>query len=252
MKLLHITDLHGDFAGLETAVDLSISSAPCVLALSGDIVEWPMRCLEKHEWQQCMDTLFRSSDRLAASGCIMVLCSGNHDAWASIGKVPWFALLRPGFVADALQASRSSHAVQVGDESAIITCFPWRNDDGASSLSAVTEFAEAGRIVRQSLPEAPWIWLHHRAPGGSPVGAGASEDAANVIMHAAAAYQPDLILCGHVHASPWLEGGAPFWTEPRSGALFSNPGRRESGMGFSLIEIGKGKEPPVCKWQPHL
>jgi hypothetical protein len=252
LNLLHTTDLHGDLAGLEAAADLAAASAPCILAVSGDVVEWPMRCLEKDEWMPCMDTLFKISDRLAASGSCILACSGNHDAWASAGRVPWFGLLRPGFAADALQPARSSHEVQVGDGLAIVTCFPWRNDGGPSSLSAVADFAEAGKRLREPFPDSPWIWLHHSAPGGTPVGVGAAEDEANAIMEVAAAYRPSIVLCGHVHGSPWLDGGAPFWTDPRSGALFSNPGRRQTGICLSTIKIGTGTEPPVCNWRPNL
>jgi hypothetical protein len=225
---------------LEMAVDLAIASAPCILALSGDLIEWPMRFLEQEEWLPILDLISKACDRLWAAGCTLALCSGNHDTWASAGAVPWFGLSHPGLVTDAIRPFRASHKVSVGDESAVVTCFPWLNDDGPVSLSAVMNFAEAGRILRKSSPNSPWIWLYHSAPGGTPVGTAAVEDLGDVLLEVASAYRPDLVLCGHIHTSPWMDGGLPFWTEPKSGVAFSNPGRRTTGVSISIIDIGTG------------
>jgi len=209
-----------------------------------------MRSLTNREWQPVLDALWRSSDRLAASGCTLATCSGNHDSWASLGKVPWHASLRPGFIGDALQPFRASHIVEVGDESAIVTCFPWRNDDGDdSSLSSLLDYAGAGKKLRDQNPNSLWVWLHHGPPRGTPVATGAVDDGKQAILEAARAYQPSVVLCGHTHGSPWL--GSPFWHDPNFGVLFSNPGRRQTGVSLSRIDIIAGAE-PTYEWIPHV
>ena len=56
---------------------------------------------------------------------------------------------------------------------------------------------------------ARWIWLYHAPPAGTPL---CLDGRRTFPDHDLAAWieehRPDVVLCGHIHQSPWAEGGS--------------------------------------------
>ncbi len=125
--------------------------------------------------------------------------SGNHD------------LDGPGAhgeqIASWLQATRlagvfvDGMSLDVGGTR--FTLCPWW--DGPATRAAVAEqLAEAAR----GRPER-WVWLYHSPPAGTVL---CHDGRREFPDHDLAAWidehRPDIVLCGHIHQAPWVEGGS--------------------------------------------
>jgi Icc-related predicted phosphoesterase len=131
----------------------------------------------------------------------VVVCSGNHDLDtrnAEGEKVPqWLEALREhNIVCDG-------ESFFLGDT--LFTVCPWW--DGPIVKQGIVEQLEvdAGRAARKR------IWIHHAPPANSPVSWGGKRffgdpDLVGWIER----YQPDLVISGHVHQSPFVRDGSWF------------------------------------------
>ncbi|MDX6256807.1 MAG: hypothetical protein QOJ11_3141 [Frankiales bacterium] len=83
------------------------------------------------------------------------------------------------------------------------TLCPWW--DGPVTRSLVEAQLSAAAADR---PER-WIWVYHSPPAGTPL---CSDGRRSFPDHDLAAWieqhEPDLVFCGHIHQSPWVEGGS--------------------------------------------
>ncbi|MDX6229572.1 MAG: hypothetical protein QOI76_2962 [Frankiales bacterium] len=83
------------------------------------------------------------------------------------------------------------------------TLCPWW--DGPVTRSLVEAQLSAAAVDR---PER-WIWVYHSPPAGTPL---CSDGRRSFPDHDLAAWieqhEPDLVFCGHIHQSPWVEGGS--------------------------------------------
>jgi len=129
----------------------------------------------------------------------VLVSSGNHD------------LDGPGDageqVASWLQAERTETvhvdgmSVDVGDTR--FTICPWW--DGPLTRQQVADQLAAAAVDRP----AQWIWLYHSPPAGTVL---CRDGRREFPDHDLAAwideYAPDLVLCGHIHQAPWVDGGS--------------------------------------------
>lgn len=83
------------------------------------------------------------------------------------------------------------------------TLCPWW--DGPVTRSLVEAQLSAAAVDR---PER-WIWVYHSPPAGTPL---CSDGRRSFPDHDLTAWieqhEPDLVMCGHIHQSPWVEGGS--------------------------------------------
>ena len=70
---------------------------------------------------------------------------------------------------------------------------------------------EVGAQLAAAAEDRParWVWLYHAPPAGTPLcfdgrRAFPDQELADWIQE----HQPDVVLCGHIHQSPWAEGGS--------------------------------------------
>jgi Icc-related predicted phosphoesterase len=135
--------------------------------------------------------------RLSAVTTVLAV-SGNHDldGPGEHGEQVsgWLARPRTG----ALHTDGQSvdlHGIR-------FTLCPWW--DGPVTRAQVDAQLTAAAVDR---PE-KWVWVYHSPPAGTPLcfdgkRTFADQDLAGWIGQ----HEPDLVMCGHIHQAPWVEGG---------------------------------------------
>ena len=145
----------------------------------------------------------------------VVVCSGNHDAderdAADESVIGWFADIR----ADGIHADGEHVSLARG----MITICPWW--DGPVSRGAL----EARLTAAKRPDRGPWIWIHHVPPNRSTVSwTGRDHAGDDFLRELIGRLEPDLVVSGHVHNSPFRAGGS--WVDRVGSAYVVNPGRQ--------------------------
>jgi Icc-related predicted phosphoesterase len=152
----------------------------------------------------------------------VAVCSGNHDLTErdrdGEQAAPWLeAAADAGVVVD-------NGALTVGDD--LVSVFPWWDGPiGRARLELALE-AQATRAAEQT---GHWIWVYHWPPPDlavSWIGTKSYGDAD--LAGWVDRYRPDLVLSGHVHQSPWVDGGS--WIAPTGATWIVNAGRQIGPM----------------------
>jgi Icc-related predicted phosphoesterase len=134
-----------------------------------------------------------------AENATVLVSSGNHDL---DGPGPleeqvagWLRRpLGPGVHADG-------SSVDLRDVR--FTVCPWW--DGPRTRDEVAEQLAAAAVDRPDT----WVWAYHAPPAGTPLCYdGRREFPDHDLARWIEQYEPDLVLCGHVHQAPWVEGGS--------------------------------------------
>jgi Icc-related predicted phosphoesterase len=129
----------------------------------------------------------------------VLICSGNHDLDSrdSAGEK----------VARWVGECRHSRVSSDGDtfeiENTLISVCPWWDGPLMRERIAGQLAADAQRRTGR------WIWVHHAPPDHSPVSWTGSRDSGDAALGEwIAHHQPDIVLSGHVHQSPFVKGGS--------------------------------------------
>jgi Icc-related predicted phosphoesterase len=145
----------------------------------------------------------------------VIVCSGNHDLDARNAdgeKVAnWIGKVRHGGVAtdgDSLQV-----------DGTLFTICPWW--DGPQAMQQVgAQLARDAMIARER-----WIWVYHAPPDASPTSWGGQKHFGDAELTAwIREYSPDIVLSGHIHQSPFRQGGS--WVDRIADTWVFNPGRQ--------------------------
>lgn len=192
MRILALSDLHYRLPHYDWLIDASTQVD--AVALVGDLVD--VISPVPHDVQTVV--VARYLDRLADRTRVLA-ASGNHDL---DGPGPhgeqtagWLRRThRAGLHVDGT-------SVDVGDTR--FTICPWR--DGPVTRDQVGAQLAAAAVGRP----ARWVWLYHAPPAGTPLCHDGrrtfpDQDLADWI----AEHGPDVVLCGHIHQSPWAAGGS--------------------------------------------
>jgi Icc-related predicted phosphoesterase len=145
----------------------------------------------------------------------LLVSSGNHDldlrnaegervaAWISGKRFPDIAI--------------DGQCLDLGDTA--ITVCPWW--DGPVGRAGVA--AQLARDAEQR--RARWIWIYHAPPDQSPVSWSGKGDLGDAELRGwIEAYQPDIVLTGHIHQSPFRSGGS--WADRIGKTWVFNAGRQ--------------------------
>jgi Icc-related predicted phosphoesterase len=135
---------------------------------------------------------------LAESGLVLV-ASGNHDLDGPGEHGEQVAHWLRSAADERIHVDGTS--VDVGGTR--ITVCPWW--DGPQSKQSVADQLAAAAVDR---PER-WVWLYHAPPAGTVL---CRDGRREFPDHELAAWieehQPDIVLCGHIHQAPWVDGGS--------------------------------------------
>jgi Icc-related predicted phosphoesterase len=145
----------------------------------------------------------------------VVACSGNHDLTghdpSGEKAAPWLQRAR------ALGARVDTDTFDL-DGTRFTVC-PWW--DGPATRAAVEQAMEADAVDR---PER-WIWVYHSPPADSPTSwVGSRHIGDDDLVGWIDRFEPDVVLTGHIHESPFKPGGS--WVDRRGRTVILNAGRQ--------------------------
>jgi Icc-related predicted phosphoesterase len=181
---------------------------------------------------------------LMAARSTVVACSGNHDLNARNDHderaAKWLLSARDtGALVDGSSLER---------DDVVVTVCPWW--DGPRTRRDVDrQFAADAEKVGDRL----WIWVYHAPPDASPTSwTGRRHYGDEGLVKWIEQYRPAIVLCGHVHESPFKANGN--WIDRVGSTLVFNAGRQRgpiptrveldtetgSAAWFSLVGIEEG------------
>ena len=208
MRILAVSDLHYRLKHWDWLV--GAAEDVDVVAVAGDLAD--VASLVPIEVQSVV--LATYLDRLAGAAVVLA-ASGNHD------------LDGPGEhgeqVAGWLRSPRAAGVVADGgsvdlDGTRFTVCPWWDGPTGREEVAAQLAAAAVDRPER-------WVWVYHAPPAGTVLCRdGRREFPDHDLAGWIAQHQPDLVLCGHIHQAPWVDGGG--WHARLGTTLVINPGRQ--------------------------
>ena len=217
MKLLLVSDLHytlrqydwvlaraGDFDAVVIAGDLLSVAAPVA--------------------PEAQIAAVRATLRKLAASTRVFACSGNHDlnALNAAGEktADWLDVL-----ADCSAVTDGASAL-VGDT--LVTVLPWWDGPVAREASEKV-LADVDRSVAER-----WIWVYHSPPESLLSWTGSRHFGDPTVAEWIARWNPDAVLCGHIHQAPFAPEGS--WVDRIGSAWVFNPGK-QTGPVPTFIEL---------------
>jgi Icc-related predicted phosphoesterase len=208
MKLLFVADLHYTLKQF----DWLLAEAPKFDAVSigGDLLDLSSQLDFDVQIAVVEKYLHKLREKT-----LMLVSSGNHDGDSRNEADESVALWLSEAKAERLVVDNES--VLVGE--VLITVCPWW--DGPLSRGQLEEF-----LARESAkPRRRWIWVHHAPSVRSPTSWTGKSDGGDEYLRAwIERFQPDLVLSGHIHGSPFYEKGS--WVDQIGVTWVFNPGQQ--------------------------
>jgi Icc-related predicted phosphoesterase len=145
----------------------------------------------------------------------LIVCSGNHDLDARNAAGEKYAK----WIAKARQLDVPTDGDCFTIDETLFTICPWW--DGPQTQE------EVGRQLARDAerPKGRWVWVYHAPPDASPTSWGGQKHFGDAtLVRWIAQYQPDMVLTGHIHQSPFRQDGS--WTDRLGSTWVFNPGRQ--------------------------
>ena len=227
-KVLVVSDLHYTLKQLDWVV--SVAGDYALVVVAGDHLDISSTVEPDAQIAVVLEYLAR-----IAAKTTVVACSGNHDLNARNELDERAALW--------LDAARHSGVfvdrMRLETDLAVVTVCPWW--DGQATRDVVDrQLAEDAALVdgRQ------WIWVYHAPPEGSPTSwTGQRHYGDEELVAWIGQHGPDIVVCGHVHQSPFETGGS--WIDRIGSTLVLNSGRQ---IGPVPAHIELDTESAVARW----
>jgi Icc-related predicted phosphoesterase len=207
VRTLLVSDLHYDLRKLDWV--LAEAADVDLLVVAGDLLDIASSVPLDAQIVVVLEYLARCAERTTT-----VTCSGNHDLdhrTSTDEKATRWIL-------DA----RASGVVVDGDSVVVdgwlvSSCAWW---EGPETLQLLEEGLARAAAQRQG----PWLWAYHGPPDGPLAWTGSKHYGDPELPRLIEAHQPDLVLCGHIHQAPFVDGGA--WVERRGTTWLFNGGHQ--------------------------
>lgn len=221
MRVLLVSDLHYDLRKLDWLVARTRDPAAelDVAVVAGDLLDISSPVPLDTQITVVLTYLERLADTLPT-----VVCSGNHDLdtrGPSGEKITrWLAEARHhGVVVDGDSLDR--------DRWRFTACEWWEGPETLAALEARLDAAAADRPDH-------WAWVFHGPPEGLLSWTGKRHYGDPELPRLLDVYEPDVVLCGHIHEAPFTAEGA--WFERRGRTWLFNAGY-QPGAEPTFIEL---------------
>jgi Icc-related predicted phosphoesterase len=130
---------------------------------------------------------------------VVLASSGNHDLDGPGAHGEQVA----GWLQRAAGGAVHTDGQSLDIDGTRFTICPWW--DGPTTREEVDAQLAAAAADR---PER-WIWIYHAPPAGTPLCRdGRREFPDHDLAAWIEAYQPDIVISGHIHQAPWIDGGS--------------------------------------------
>jgi Icc-related predicted phosphoesterase len=218
MRLLLVSDLHYSLKQLDWV--MGVASDYDLVVVAGDVLDIRSRVEPDAQIVVVLEYLARM-----AAKTTVVVCSGNHDLNArnDLGEraAVWLDGARPSGV--FVDGSR------VETDQVVISVCPWW--DGPLTREVVDRALEGDAVA---VDGRLWIWAYHAPPDGSPTSWTGRRHYGDAELNAwIDRHHPDLVLCGHVHESPFATGGS--WADCIGPTLIVNSGREPGPVPTHIV-----------------
>jgi Icc-related predicted phosphoesterase len=219
MRLLFVSDLHYSLKQFDWLKEHA--RAFDAVVIGGDLLD-----LGSALDPDVQITIVEKYLRILRQNTPVVISSGNHDGDSRNAANESIAEWIQGMRADGLHVDGDSF--DLGDTH--ITVCPWW--DGVLSRCAIgAQLEQEAAQVRGRR----WIWIHHSPPTGSRTcWTGRKFIGDEYLREWIERFQPDMVLSGHIHNSPFYEEGS--WIDQIGRTWVMNPGR-EIGERPTTIKI---------------
>jgi Icc-related predicted phosphoesterase len=209
MRILVVSDLHYTLQQLDWVT--SVAADYELVVIAGDLLDIASAVDPDAQIAVVLEYLARLAGKTT-----VVACSGNHDL-NSLNELEERA-------ACWLEAARASGVLVDGtrleaDGVLISVCSYWDGPRSRELVGAQLE-ADAARVGDRL-----WVWAYHAPPDDSPTSWTGSRHYGDEDLSAwIGRHQPDVVLCGHVHQSPFVDGGG--WFDRIGTTAVCNAGRQ--------------------------
>ena len=208
MRLLFVADLHYSLKQFDWLKANAVGYD--VVIIGGDLLD-----LSSALDADVQIAIVEKYLRMLKQSVSVAVSSGNHDGdsrnEADESVASWLQGLRD----DGIHVDGDSF--NLGDVR--ITVCPWW--DGQQSRAEL----EAQLEREAALPKKRWLWIHHAPPEGSKTSwTGRKFIGDEYLRGWIERFQPDIVLSGHIHNSPFYDAGS--WIDQIGRTWVFNPGRQ--------------------------
>lgn len=208
MKCLLVSDMHYDLKQYDWV--LNQAAAYDVVVLAGDHLDISSRVDLRSQI-----TVIQAYIRRIGARTRLVVCSGNHDLDARNAAGEKYAR----WIQRARQfgVPTDTDSLKVG--TTLFTVCPWW--DGPESCREIAPLFERDKQVEKER----WVWVYHAPPSTSPTcWDGRKFFGDDQLLAWIEQYQPDIVLSGHIHQSPFKKDGS--WVDRMGNTWVFNAGRQ--------------------------
>jgi Icc-related predicted phosphoesterase len=228
MRILVVSDLHYTLRQLDWVA--SVAAEYEVVVIAGDLLDIASAVDPDAQIAVVLEYLARMSEKAT-----VVVCSGNHDLNArnqlDERAACWLDGATPsGVFVDGAHVELDGLLISV--------CAYW---DGPRSRELVgAQLDEDAQLLGDRF----WLWAYHAPPDDSPTSWTGSRHYGDEDLSAwIARHRPGVVLCGHVHESPFVEGGN--WVDQIGSTSVFNAGRQ---IGPVPTHIAIDTELMLARW----
>ena len=231
MQILLVSDLHYTLKQLDWVT--SVAGEYDLVVVAGDHLD--IASSVPLDAQTVVATRFMAE---LARSTIVVCCSGNHDLTGRDGNGERSALWMADVAAAGVHHDGDSVLI---DGTLITVCAWWDGPIGREKVAAQLA-ADAARAADR------WVWVYHWPPAGSrTTWTGHKHYGDADLLAWIEQHQPDVVLAGHVHESPFKPDGS--WADRIGRTWVFNAGRQIGPEPTSvLIDLAAG----TATWRSML